>query len=257
MTAVTRLEAAEVFTGSFKDYKVDSDADGKADELDIDVELNVPVDGNQYLIRGFLISETDLKSKEGHPYQVYNKYNLDLKKGVNIVTLHFDGYKIFKDKMNGPYILSNLYFGRYLKSAPKDVYEDLGQREAIKITTLYKYTEFEQPNFSFRGKQGSFDLELGQGVNIIEGEIGTIQIKLLSLSANSAEVLITTEDYEAEQKLAIEEGVSFVTGGLEQTGTLKLLGAQDKTAKFHIEFGSASPAPKISDDMRVDIFHLK
>lgn len=254
----TRLEAAGIFTGLFKDYKVDLDADGKADELDIDVELNVPASDDKYLVRCFLVNQDDYNSqKQDYTFQNYSRYNLNLKQGKQTITLHFDGYKIFKDKMNGPYALTGLYFGRYLSSTPKDVYEDLDEKPVVYITTPYKYTEFEEPDLSFQGDEATFILKTGQTAKIVEGDIGTEEVKLLLVRAQSVQIALGSMPEPNEFKLNIGEDASFVMGGLEQTGTLQLLEINGDAAKFKIKFGSAPAAPEISKDMPIDIIYSK
>lgn len=245
---VSPLKGAEIFTGKFKDYKVDLDGDGKADELNIDIELNVPKEDNKYVIRGFLGK------------QCYSEYNLNFKEGKSIITLHFDGYSIFKDKMNGPYVLERLYFGRYLSSMPNDTYEELDYRKLVRIETPYKYKEFEQPDLSFRGKEATFDLKLGQKVKIVEANIGGIEeIKLLSITIDNVDIFVSNgpHRYNEQYKLALGQDIVFNTGGEEQVGILQLLEIRNDTARFKIRFVSSPPALEISDDMPIDIIYRK
>ena len=254
--ATTSLEASELFTGFFKDYKVGLDANGKAEELNIDVELDVPVSGDNYLIRCLLVNKDDYENKEqDYPSQSYSRYNLNLKAGKQIITLHFDGYEIFKHKMNGPYVLTGLYFGRYLSSTPKDEYESLGERTAVYIPTLYRYTDFRHPDLSLRGGEATFVLKLGQAATVIGGTLGSKEVKLLSVNTGSVQIALSGIAKGNEFKLKIGEGIKFVMGGVEQTGQLQLLEVNRDTVKFKIKFSAASSAPEITQNMPIDIIY--
>lgn len=110
---------------------------------------------------------------------------------------------------------------------------------------------------SFHGKEAQFDLRSGQRVKIVEDDIGNIEIELLSITDDSVKIVFVSTRYKSEEKINIGQEFIFLTGGLEQTGALKLLGLEGTTAKFKIEFGSAPPAPEIASDMPIDIIYLK
>jgi len=254
----TSLEASELFTGFFKDYKVGLDANDKAEELNIDVELNVPVSGDNYLIRCLLVNKDDYEKKEqDYPSQSYSRYNLNLKAGKQIITLRFDGYEIFKNKMNGPYVLTGLYFGRYLGSTPTDEYESLGERTAVYIPTLYRYTDFRHPDLSLRGREATFVLKLGQTATVIGGTLGSKEVKLLSVNTVSVQIALSGIAKGNEFKLNIGEDVEFLMGGVEQMGQLQLLEINQDTVKLKIKFSSASPAPGVPQDMPIDIIYSR
>jgi hypothetical protein len=96
---------APSFTGRAAYQMVDADADGLAEQLAVEIEVDLPEVGN-YIVTGSL-------ARDGNPVAhlptfqavVGSRAELSEAVGLNIVTLRFSGEQIFRSNLDGPYAL--------------------------------------------------------------------------------------------------------------------------------------------------------
>ena len=96
---------APSFTGRAIYQSVDADADGLAEQLAAEIEVDLPEAGN-YLVTGSL-------ARDGNPVAhlptfqavVESRAELPGAVGLNVVTLRFSGEQIFRSNLDGPYAL--------------------------------------------------------------------------------------------------------------------------------------------------------
>ena len=115
------------FTGSYSDQGVDTDSDGKYNQLKIEIGLLVGDAGN-YHIQG------NLRDNQGH--LISSEFSGFLPLGNQIVTLTFDTTLLRMLRTNGPYILSALWL--------------TGKNELAYLTDIYtinsyNYNDFDVP----------------------------------------------------------------------------------------------------------------
>jgi len=100
------------FTGKFNDKGLDIDGDNKYDILRFSAEVFLSFDGD------YLAGAT-LKDKDGKDiYYATNKVHLE--KGIQTVSLDFDGKEIVEKKSDGPYVINNFLIYKYI-GTPKDI----------------------------------------------------------------------------------------------------------------------------------------
>ncbi|RLF43172.1 MAG: hypothetical protein DRN29_10480, partial [Thermoplasmata archaeon] len=145
----------DIFTGIFADSKVDTDGDGIAEYLRVNVELNIPSAG-QYVLTGFI---------EGMGFGASNSTYLS--GGIQNVALNFYGEDIFESKLNGSYNVSVYLYD--------ENFTLLDFRLGAYLTSPYNYTEFVQPTALFTGNYSDYGVdEDGDGLYdylILEAEI--------------------------------------------------------------------------------------
>ncbi len=142
-------KVASGFSTGHSDSGADTDGDGLYDYLDVTVNLNIATAGN-YSVSGSLSggasdyatttygAATTKTTSSGYTYVDYAWKDAELSKGSQSVTLRFDGSKIRKSKVDGPYTVS--------LSLMKD-YEWVDSTSYT--TTLYTYTQFQMAAVSF------------------------------------------------------------------------------------------------------------
>ena len=82
-------------TGAFSDYGVDTDADSLYNQLAIDIGVNVETEGT-------CVINAELQDTDGSEI-LETKESQFLATGNNSIILNFNGFGIFKHKLNGPY----------------------------------------------------------------------------------------------------------------------------------------------------------
>jgi List-Bact-rpt repeat protein len=87
-------------TGTYSDFLLDNDSNGKYESLALDVALDVSQVG-EYLISGDLVSGSSWVAHNVSSFTFTNT-------GINTVTLLFNGDDIRQSALNGPYTLTNL-----------------------------------------------------------------------------------------------------------------------------------------------------
>ena len=150
-------------TGAYADYGVDADGNGKYDYLAIDVGVNVKEDG-KYNVYGQLNDQAD-------EYVTSDGDEVDLSRGLQKFTLQFGGYKIYRNGVDGPFLL------RYVELY--DEWNRADYKYDAYITSYYNHAEFDRKftgNFNDYGvdtdEDGLYDhLEVEVEINVTkEGE---------------------------------------------------------------------------------------
>jgi len=125
------------FTGKFNDKGLDMDGDNKYDILRFSAEVSLTFDGD------YLVGAT-LKDKDGKDiYYATNKVNLE--KGIQTVSLDFDGKEIVKKESDGPYRINNFLIYKYI-GTPKDKAVFFGRE----IASSSRYTTEKYNSDDFR-----------------------------------------------------------------------------------------------------------
>lgn len=124
-----------------KDYGEDTNGDGLYDYLTVEIDIN-GLQAMNYRIEGTLYSSTDGKSID---FLNISKY-LD---SSQIVKLNFDGIKIRKSEINGPYILA-------ISLIDEDEAQ-IGYEEYN--TSTYTYTDFQLPPQKFTGNYSDYGVD--------------------------------------------------------------------------------------------------
>jgi len=150
-------------TGAYADYGVDADGNGKYDYLAIDVGVNVKEDG-KYNVYGQLNDKAD-------EYITSDGDEVDLSRGLQKFTLQFGGYKIYRNGVDGPFLL------RYVELY--DEWNRADYKYDAYITSYYNHAEFDRKftgNFNDYGvdtdEDGLYDhLKVEVEINVTkEGE---------------------------------------------------------------------------------------
>jgi hypothetical protein len=136
----------DIFTDTYADYKVDTNSDGFAEYLNIDIGFDIPVAG-VYYIYAFLTDAV------GDDYcSAAEVQSLDA--GAQIVTISFDGNEIFTDRLSGNYILSDAYI------ADENMDEIDWRINAYTTATSYDYTEFQSPDIYMTGNYSDLGIDI-------------------------------------------------------------------------------------------------
>jgi subtilisin family serine protease len=123
-----------MFTDVYNDTGVDTDNDGYYNYLSIDIGVNVSESGYYYWYGELYDKYGDSIAYEGNSSYLEN--------GTQIIGLKFDGFKIRKHKVNGPYYL------KYLRLYDDDYVQQDSRHDAY-TTAPYSYTEFQPPAAEF------------------------------------------------------------------------------------------------------------
>lgn len=138
------------FTGKYVDYKVHDDETGM-NYLKVDLGVDVKEEGD-YVILGFL-GEASLEGMHG-----FDRKDLHLKKGIQTVTLSFDGNTIFEGKFK-KFVLFDLSV-----EEREPGYEIFDRRKGVALSS-YDYQEFRRTKIFIKDKGVDFS-------TIIEGLVG-------------------------------------------------------------------------------------
>lgn len=142
------LSGESRFDELFRDTGLDTDGDNLFNELIIEIGLKV-IDNGEYRITGSLYDTNNT---------LIDNFSVDtvLQSGNHILSLYFDGFKIYENGIDGPYILNRLILfgkdnqGSYLK----DLIED------AQITSNYRHREFQRPAIYFIGNFKDYGLDI-------------------------------------------------------------------------------------------------
>lgn len=126
--AIDIITPPAYLTDTYADYGLDTDDDGLYNHLTIEVGIGVNEAG-KYVLTG------NLYSLDGKFLDHASNYSY-LNAGTQKMQLNFDGVKIRKNKLNGPYKLQYLYL--YNSS-----WETLDSIKEAYTTSAYEYTEFQ------------------------------------------------------------------------------------------------------------------
>ena len=160
-------------TGVIYDEKVDTDYDGTADYLEIDVEVNVLQAGN------YIVDAMGLRDTGYNNINVWDSEFSYLDFGIQNVTLAFNGPTIYASGINPYFVTSiNLY---------DEYYNLLDYRYDVPLSKEYYYTEFDAPGAYLTGfitdqgvdtdSDGTSDyLEIGVQVQVSEAGTYTVTV---------------------------------------------------------------------------------
>jgi hypothetical protein len=126
---------AFLITGGYADTRLDTDGDGKFDQLVISTAVQVEASegGQAYRLEGWLVDQhNDLVAWAISDPQV-------LSEGVHSLSLAFDGRIINEHGVDGPFTLIAL------KALPGNTYNVLNQVDVAYTTPAYSHDEFEEP----------------------------------------------------------------------------------------------------------------
>jgi hypothetical protein len=127
------------FTGNYSDSKIDENADGFAEYLEVVVELDINEAGYYYVFGEIA----------GLDYGSSNYLHLDV--GTQDVPLRFYGEHIFEAALDGPYTFSGFL-------ADED-YNTVDYRLNAYTTAAYDYTEFKLPALFFTGNSSDSGID--------------------------------------------------------------------------------------------------
>lgn len=130
------------FTDNYVDYVVDGDGDGLYESLVIDIEVDVSEDGDYNF--GASLSVVD-GGGVAHGIDGVQRW-LYLSKGVQKVSMTFEGHYIVIAEQNGPYRLTDLWVTDIQNPTPIQLRESvIDQREVPYVTANYGYEQFQGP----------------------------------------------------------------------------------------------------------------
>lgn len=130
------------FTDNYVDYVVDGDGDGLFETLVIDVEVDVTEEGEYNF--GASLSVID-GGGVTHGIDGVQRW-LYLDKGVQKVSMTFEGRYIVVAAQNGPYRLTDLWVTHIQNPTPMQLRENvIDQREVPYVTASYGFAQFQGP----------------------------------------------------------------------------------------------------------------
>jgi pimeloyl-ACP methyl ester carboxylesterase len=183
----TVSENSAAFSGSFSDHGVDTDGDGRFDQLLIDVGVQVDT-ATAYRVVGTLTDGAGTAIQQLRVEQ-------QLEPGLQTVALAFDGAGLFALGHDGPYLLEDLVL--------EDVTTLTGlARSPTYTTAAYAHTDFQRPPLLLTG-------------NTSDHGAHTVHMERLPYEELVVEVEVDTAvaaDVEATANLHAEDG-TFVTAG--------------------------------------------
>ncbi len=128
--AVSVVPATAAFVGEISDAGVDTDGDGRFDQLLVEVGVEVDVAAG-YRLHGTLFDGSGATVEQV-------TVDVELSPGVQTVPLAFDGGGLFAAGADGPYLLDDLVL--------KDLATGIGLARGPAYTTAaYAHTDFERP----------------------------------------------------------------------------------------------------------------
>lgn len=130
------------FTDTYVDYVVDGDGDGLFETLVVDVEVEVTEDGEYNF--GASLSVVD-GGGIAHGIDGVQRW-LYLGKGVQKVSMTFEGRYIVIAEQNGPYRLTDLWVTHIQNPTPIQLRENvIDSREVPYVTAEYGFEQFQGP----------------------------------------------------------------------------------------------------------------
>ena len=158
-------------TGSYSDYGIDGDGDGKYEYLVIDIGIKVNEAG-EYGMWGYLQDSTNHRITK-----IWNSTYFE--QGLHTLTLRFNGYEIYKEGIDGPFMLDYVFY-QWIEE-----WDIIDSGEEVYSTSFYYYTDFDKPPIDFTGAyadygvdtdgNGKYDyLAIDVGVNV--KEVGTYNL---------------------------------------------------------------------------------
>ncbi len=130
--------SASSFTGSFNDYGKDAGVDGLFDYLTIEAAVNINNANKDYMLLGIL------EDSQGNLVE-YNDCRPVTNTGIQNFILDFDGLKLYRNKVDGPYNL------KYIELSSVDDCNGGGMPPDKEhyltnayITKAYQYTQFQK-----------------------------------------------------------------------------------------------------------------
>jgi hypothetical protein len=187
--AVTvRVPTAE-FNDTYSDYGSDTDGDGLYDNLTIDVGVNVTVAGN-YSLEGLLYDVAGISAGA-------STNSTHVAVGNQTIKLNFDGKKIRKHGIDGPYYLRSLILSSESSEVADYIYDAY-------ITSAYNHTDFQAPSVEFTTDytdygidtdgDGLYDyLTIDVGVNVITA--GNYSLMGYLYDVNGTEIVWSIDYY--------------------------------------------------------------
>ena len=124
-------------TGSYSNYGIDTDGDGKYNCLAIDVWVNTKEAGI-YEVYGRL-------EDSGGQSITSDRAGAYLSKGLQKITLKFSGYDIYKKGVNGPFSLD------YVDLDDEEGNREVDHRHNAYTTSFYYYMDFDKPPADLTG----------------------------------------------------------------------------------------------------------
>lgn len=124
----TQFQGLKLETRNIVDYGEDVDSDGLFDYLAVELQLDALTAGN-YTIKGSLYCDEG-SIDSNHSYQY-------LEEGTATITFKFDGCKLFRKRVDGPYNISFL------------LSDGLYGGHETHVTSAYSYTDFQKPKAYF------------------------------------------------------------------------------------------------------------
>lgn len=136
---------ASAFKHTFTDYGLDTNGDGYFEFLSNGVDINVAEAGN-YILRAALYDKNGVEI-------VLTSTDSYLNPGDQSMQLRFDGFSIYKHRVNGPYILNYVILctdNSEFMDAQADAY----------TTSAYNYTQFQRPPVVLTGNYSDHAVDI-------------------------------------------------------------------------------------------------
>jgi hypothetical protein len=134
-------------TGSYSNYGIDTDSDGKYNHLAIDVWLNVKEEG-YYSLGGWL-------DEDGNKHITYASTDSHLNIGLQKVTLKFNGYEMYRCGVNAQFVLDSVE----LKVRGDEGWIIVEQKWDVYTTSFYYYTDFDKPPADLTGSYSDYGID--------------------------------------------------------------------------------------------------
>ena len=209
--------SATAFSGTVSDHGLDSDGDGRYDELVVDVGVDVDVDA-AYRLFGTLTDGA------GTPIEQV-RVEQQLAPGSQTVSLSFDGARLFKLGLDGPYLLEGL--------AIEDVATLIGlDHGAVYTTAAYAHTDFQRPPCLLTGNANDY------GAHTVDMERLPYEELVVEVEVDS----LTDVDLEATANLYVEDD-TFIAAGRTVSSLAPGLGVLEFRFPASEIFRASRPGP--------------
>ncbi|UCG00315.1 MAG: hypothetical protein JSW11_11770 [Candidatus Heimdallarchaeota archaeon] len=189
-------------TGNFWDSGLDSDSDGKFDQIQIGLEVNITSTGSYTLYMRLFLPDLD----QGY-WDQYTEYSDYWIRGIHNITLSFDTMLVHSYRTNSTFAIDHLRIR-------DENYNTLDEVFLPYTTRIYNYTEFDLPDAWFTGNLWTRGIDYESNSKF---EVLAFDIEINVSSSGNYRIEIRLEQVEGgfdfwdNQYLFLNEGLHWIS----------------------------------------------